>query len=112
MPETKNIRAKTCGYCGKPLDSFYYRDLTRARGYFCSGDHCMKFIENDNQPAVPGLKEDEVESLYEVQQEGYKDYDDKKKGGKKDTPEPVVAAEPEKKVEKPKRVSRRGKLKE
>ena len=77
MPGTIDTRAKTCGWCGKRLGDNYYRDLTRARGYFCSGDHCMKFIENDNQSLIPGLKEDETESLHEVQQKGNTDYEER-----------------------------------
>jgi len=70
-------REKTCGYCGKKLGSNYFRDLMRTRGWFCSGDHCMKFIEDG--PLVPGLREDEVESLHEVKQKGYTDYEDRNK---------------------------------
>lgn len=77
MPEVKNIRAKTCGYCGKPLTDNFYRDYSRTRGFFCSGAHCMKFIENGKMSKVPGLSEDEAESLYDVQQQGYGDYEER-----------------------------------
>lgn len=77
MPGDLDSRTKTCGWCGAKLGVNFYRDLARVRGFFCSGDHCMKFIENNNQPNVAGLKEDELESLHEINQQGYATYEER-----------------------------------
>ena len=65
-------RQKTCGYCGKKLGDFYYKDTFRTRGWFCSGEHHSRFLEHG--PLIPGLKEDEGTSLHELKQDGYEDY--------------------------------------
>ena len=65
-------RQKTCGYCGKKLGDFYYKDMSRVRGWFCSGEHFSRFLEHG--PIVRGLREDEETSLHELNQEGFADY--------------------------------------
>ena len=85
MPSEVDKRIKVCGYCGKKLGTNAYKEMQRVRGWFCSPEHCVAFIENDFRPIVSGLKEDETETLYKVQQDGASDYADrdrKRKGDK------------------------------